>query len=179
MQGVAEVTSPQQLVDCSSYTGNNGCGGGWYWWAWDYLKTHTANTEASYPYKAVDGSCKYVESNGNITVNTYAAITSKSTSALLSALDSYPLSVAIQADQYFQTYSSGVLMNNHCGTRIDHAVVAVGYGTTSTGVQYIIVQNSWGTSWGNNGFIWLEALASSRSGTCGINEYPYVVTPNP
>ena len=67
----------------------------------------------------------------------------------------------------FQTYKSGVLTSAECGTQMDHAVTAVGFGHEN-GTDYYLVQNSWGTTWGDNGFI--KIAATEGLGTCGINQ---------
>merc|ERR1712193_300025 len=91
-----------------------------------------------------------------------------STSSLQSALNVGPVSVAIEADQMsFQGYSGGVITSG-CGTQLDHGVTAVGY--TS---DYFIVKNSWGASWGNNGYVYI----STSGNVCGIHSdasYPTV-----
>lgn len=56
--------SPQQIVDCSSSYGNNGCNGGWYFYSWNYLKTHGQESESDYPYTGKQGTCKYSSSKG-------------------------------------------------------------------------------------------------------------------
>jgi len=67
--------SEQQLVSCSSAFGNNGCNGGWYYWAWDYMKAHAQETEANYPYtsgtRGVTGTCTANTSLGVVTVPSY------------------------------------------------------------------------------------------------------------
>ncbi len=81
----------------------------------------------------------------------------------MSAINRGPVSVAIQADTaVFQTYSSGVITGDACGSNIDHAVLAVGYGP-----GYYIVKNSWGTWWGDQGYVKIEMR--DGAGTCGIN----------
>jgi cathepsin L len=55
-----------------------------------------------------------------------------------------------------------------CPTRIDHAITAVGYGTEND-VEYLIVRNSWGPDWGEDGYVRLQ-LVDSNTGTCGVNE---------
>jgi len=90
----------------------------------------------------------------------------------MAALDTAPVSVAIAADSYvFQTYHSGVLDSSSCGTRLDHAVAAVGYATGSQ--PYYIVRNSWGASWGDKGYVMI-AQATGK-GICGINQKVYSV----
>jgi len=96
----------------------------------------------------------------------------------MNALQTSPLSIAIQADQLsFQSYSSGVLTTG-CGPVVDHAVALVGY-NTSASTPYWIVRNSWGSSWGQNGFILLghnEGSLIKKAGVCGINTKTYSVT---
>jgi len=87
-----------------------------------------------------------------------------------SALSGRPLAVSIQADKScFQLYSSGVLNNTKCGTNLDHAVLTVGWGTES-GQEYWLVKNSWGTGWGDKGYIKLAIV--SGKGICGVQMEP-------
>ena len=165
--------SEQQLTSCSSSYGNGGCNGGWYYYAWDYTKTYAQESESNYPYTSgsfgVTGSCKYNASYGLVkTAATDYTKVSGTTSAMQTAVALKPNSVAIQADTtYFQTYSSGILTSSACGTNIDHAVVVTGYNVSSTGTGYWIVRNSWGTGWGNKGYVWIGQ--ASGAGICGIN----------
>jgi len=79
--------------------------------------------------------------------------------------------VAIQADKrVFQTYQSGIFSDTSCGTRLDHATNVVGWGTSSAGVEYWIMRNSWGKSWGDKGYMMLEIV--SGKGICGIQMEP-------
>ena len=159
--------SEQQLVDCS--TQNAGCNGGSMELAFNYAGTTNVATESSYPYTARDGSCKssFTTAIPRGGVTGYKSVAT-STNALKSALNTGPVSVAIEADQMaFQMYSGGVLSSG-CGTNLDHGVLAVGYDSNS-----FKVKNSWGASWGENGY-----LQISQSGnTCGIHSdasYPTV-----
>jgi len=93
-----------------------------------------------------------------------------SVAALQSALASQPIAVSIEADTLvFQSYTSGVLDSAACGTSLDHAVLAVGYGVEN-GLNYWLVKNSWGTSWGDNGYIKLAAVEGE--GICGVQMVP-------
>merc|ERR1712167_67605 len=93
--------------------------------------------------------------------------TANDESALATAVSQQPVSVAIQADQTsFQFYSSGVLTAS-CGTSLDHGVLAVGYGEDD-GTAYWKVKNSWGASWGEDGYIRLEKDVTQVGGQCGI-----------
>merc|ERR1711937_1018287 len=167
--GTGSLTSmsEQQLVDCS--TQNAGCNGGSMELAFNYAGTTNVATESSYPYKARDGSCKssYTTAVPKGGITGYKSV-GQSTDSLKSALQTGPVSVAIEADQMsFQLYSGGVLSSG-CGTNLDHGVLAVGYDSNS-----FKVKNSWGASWGNNGYVQI----SQSGNTCGIHSdasYPTV-----
>ena len=84
-----------------------------------------------------------------------------------------PVSIAIEADtKEFQLYKSGVLTGDACGTNLDHGVLIVGYGEES-GTEYWLVKNSWGPSWGDQGYIKIERSDSTNdAGVCGIAMQP-------
>merc|ERR1711957_1083002 len=90
--------------------------------------------------------------------------------ALEAAVAQQPVSVAIEADKsVFQHYSSGILTSDACGSNLDHGVLAVGYGIDK-GQKYWKVKNSWGTSFGEDGFIRIEKGDASAGGECGIRK---------
>jgi C1A family cysteine protease len=75
--------------------------------------------------------------------------------------------VAIEADKkILQQYTDGVIIGDACGTDLDHAVLAVGYGEEN-GVEYFLVKNSWGAAWGDKGYF--KVGIESGKGVCGIN----------
>jgi len=93
-------------------------------------------------------------------------VTANDENALMAAVAKQPVSVAIEADtSVFQLYESGVLTSSGCGTSLDHGVLTVGYGTDD-GTAYWKVKNSWGTSWGENGYIRMERGVNM----CGISQ---------
>jgi len=122
--------SEQQLVDCDTGS-NHGCHGGLMDYAFQYVETHPLMLEHDYPYTAKDGTCKYVKSKGEGKCSGYHDVSRNNAGALRSAIAIAPVSVAIEADKrVFQLYKSGVLSGTACGTKLDHGVLAVGYGTS-------------------------------------------------
>ena len=151
-------------MDCSWSAGNNGCGGGLMDYAFTYVEKHGACSESSYPYTGVSThtckKCKPV-----VHISGYADVPKANEDAFIKALNKQPLSIAIEADQQsFQFYKSGI-MSAKCGTQLDHGVAAVGYTD-----DYFIVRNSWGTSWGEDGYIRLARgkKYNNGQGQCGM-----------
>jgi len=175
--------SEQQLVDCAyvSY-GNYACHGGLQTNAYNYYEDgYKAELESSYPYTSgtsrSKGTCAYDESSAtSVTVSDYADVTPNSSEQMKAALEKAPLAVAIEADKLvFQTYKTGVLSSEKCGTNLDHAVLAVGYGSED-GQDYWLVKNSWNTTWGDKGYVKLAMDGSS--GACGVQMDPQIAYTN-
>ena len=147
--------SEQQLVDCDyGIVKNLGCNGGLMDKAFKYLEGNAIATEEAYPYTATKGTCDTSAlSDATVKVASFVDVAVNDVAALKAQIDIGPVSVAIEADKaVFQMYSSGVLTGTGCGTNLDHGVLAVGYGTED-GTPYFLVKNSWGSSWGDNGYI--------------------------
>jgi cathepsin L len=175
-EGSLVSLSEQQLVDCSGSYGNYGCNGGWPASAFQYNEKYGNEGESDYPYKAKDQTCSYNSSKVKTKTKSYVSVTPRSTSQLMSALNVTPTTILVQADQYnFQYYKGGVLSSG-CGTQWDHAVLATGYGTDSkTGQDYWLVKNSWGTSWGEDGYVRI-LRTNDASQVCGVTEMPIYPT---
>ena len=161
--------SEQQLVDCAGSYGNQGCNGGLMEYGFKYIEDSGICAEQEYGYKAVDGKCTKCTTITKI--DSFIDITTNDEKALQMAVSLQPISIAIEADQLmFQFYHSGVFTST-CGTKLDHGVLIVGYGTLN-GVDYWKVKNSWGATWGDKGYILLQRNVKSASGQCGLAIQP-------
>lgn len=169
--------SEQNLVDCSTSFGNDGCNGGLMDNAFRYIKANGGiDTEASYPYTASDGNCKFEKANVGATCTGFTDIAPGSETDLQSAAATVgPISVAIDAShQSFQLYHGGVYDEPDCSsTQLDHGVLVVGYGTLG-GKDYWLVKNSWGPTWGMNGYLMMSRNKNNQCGIATSSSYPLV-----
>ncbi len=176
-KGVLESLSEQQLVDCSTAQGNQGCNGGMMDDAFQYIITNGGIcSEAKYPYQAADGTCQTCSPVA--TLHSYVDVQPNNETALMIAVARQPVSVAVEADGFdWQFYSTGVVTDS-CGTNLDHGVLVVGYGTDPSAGDYWLVKNSWGPDWGESGYIRLgRGSKYAPNGECGIlmdPSYPVV-----
>ena len=161
--------SEQNLIDCDSK--NDGCDGGDQELAFKYIRDNGGiDTEKSYPYEEKQGKkCRYSTNSTGTNCTGYIKVKQYNEDALVNATASVgPISVSIDASRNsFTQYSSGVYYEPMCSEdldSLDHAVLVVGYGTEN-GQDYWLVKNSWGTDWGENGYI---KMARNRKNNCGI-----------
>ncbi|KAL9392378.1 hypothetical protein Peur_016301 [Populus x canadensis] len=160
--------SEQQLVDCTA--GNNGCQGGVMDTAFRYIiRNGGLTSEDNYPYQGVDGTCNSEEAaSTEAQITGYEDVPKNNENALLQAVAKQPVSVAVDGGgNDFRFYKSGVFEGD-CGTDLNHAVTAIGYGTDSDGTDYWLVKNSWGTSWGDSGYMKMRRGIGSSEGLCGV-----------
>jgi len=166
----SELTSlsEQDLVSCD-HNGDQGCNGGLMDQAFAWVEQNGLCTEKAYPYTSgtgVTGNCK-LECTPYVKITNFTDVPPHDEDALKVAVAQQPVSVAIEADKsVFQLYKSGVLKADSCGTQLDHGVGIVGYGKSEDGFDYWKVKNSWGTTWGDEGYI----LLARGQNECGISQ---------
>ncbi|KAL6598285.1 hypothetical protein ACP70R_046450 [Stipagrostis hirtigluma subsp. patula] len=158
--------SEQQLVDCDPYDG--GCNLGYfvngYRWV---IENGGLTTEAEYPYMARRSYCARAKSAHHVAaIRDYVQVPAGEAN-LQNAVAMQPVAAAIEAGGSMQFYSGGVY-SGQCGTRMNHAVTVIGYGVdNASGLKYWLVKNSWGQSWGEQGYVRMRRDVG-RGGLCGI-----------
>eukprot|EP01083_Nonionella_stella_P156716 507833_1 len=170
--------SEKQLIDCSVSYGNYGCQGGWMDDAFKYvIASGGLCSEEEYPYSPTDTErCKAKACGTKYdAISSYTNVTADSETSLEAAVTEGPVSIAIDAgSSAFQFYSGGVV-DGSCGDYLNHGVLVVGYGTDSdSGKKFWKVKNSWGDSWGEDGYVLLcrDCYANDGAGECGILMMP-------
>ncbi|KAK2994995.1 hypothetical protein RJ640_030042 [Escallonia rubra] len=175
MEGINRLTagelislSEQEIVDCNRGGEDFGCMGGETESAFKFIiHNHGLANESTYPYVANDGTCNVKKKTSHAAhITGYETVPKNSESSLLKAVANQPIAVAVDADD-FQFYESGVYSGG-CGTELDHEVTAIGYGTSKDGTKYWLLKNSWGTKWGENGYMRLKRDVDAKEGLCGI-----------
>jgi C1A family cysteine protease len=173
--------SPQQLVDCN--TDNSGCDGGDLGVSFSYVQSNGLQSDSSYTYQAVQQNCVF--DSTKVAVKPISLVycsnydndpqTQCTIEIVYRILTKGPASIGIDAgNKHFQNYAGGIYTTK-CKND-DHAVILVGYGVDSkTGLQYWTVRNSWGASWGDNGYIYV-AVDQSNNFSCFVNNEAYLFT---
>ncbi|XP_052388701.1 cathepsin S, ortholog 1 [Carassius gibelio] len=173
--------SPQNLMDCSVSLGNRGCRGGYLSRAFLYvIQNHGIDSNTFYPYEHKQGTCRYSVTGRAGYCSGFRILPRHNEAALQYAVANIgPVSIGINAKlASFHKYRSGIYSDPKCSSLlINHAVLVVGYGSEN-GQDYWLVKNSWGTAWGENGFI---RMARNKN-MCGISSfsiYPTISSPAP
>ena len=165
--------SEQELVDCATgfaYS-SHGCQGGQMEGGFKFVIQNGQCSLSSYPYTAKDEKCKSCTALAHI--SSCSEVKPNDQVSLKGAVSQQPVAVAISADsRIFQSYSSGVITSSDCYTSLNHGVLVVGYGTEND-VDYWLVKNSWGPSWGSAGYVKIQKSSSTNDpGVCGISMQP-------
>ena len=171
--------SVQQAMDCSEKQGNQKCNGGWMHAVYEYIMDgHGILLDSQDPYTAMDGNCSKANPNGEIAYLKNWSYVHPSQRALLHWITKQPISIAVSADDCWQNYDSGIVNGTNCPSslsppQLDHGVIAVGYDLRGT-EPYFLVRNSWGTSWGEDGYIRIAINSTHPSGLFGLASQPTV-----
>jgi C1A family cysteine protease len=156
----------QQIVDCSTSSGNQGCQGGSLRITLKYLENSGGiMRNEDYPYTATHARCKFRKDMVVANISSWAILPPKDEMSLRAAIYQVgPVAVSINAaPQSFQLYSEGIYNDNQCTSKtVNHAMVAVGYTP-----EYFILKNWWSKSWGENGYMRIKR----HSNLCGMANY--------
>jgi len=168
--GTEVILSEQQLVDCDDDGINDGCNGGLTDYAYKYLTGKDLYTLASYPYVSGQSghknSCRTGTPSG-VTINGYFSVPgsgsgSQGDDALAKALMTGPVTITVAADNQFANYHSGIMTGVPTACDLNHAILATGFGP-----NFWKIKNSWGASWGAQGYAKFER-STSGCGPFGI-----------
>jgi len=169
--GTLTGLSMEQIVDCDTAGEDQGCEGGFPTGAYQYVESAGGiDSYSSYPYTAGEGqsgTCQFNQANVVTNVASYQSINGE-TGLYQQASTAGPVSVCVDASSW-SGYSGGILTS--CGDSVDHCVQLTGYSAYGSSGSYWIVRNSWGTDWGENGFIWI-AIGQDL---CSIGDYATIV----
>lgn len=157
------VLSEQELVDCSTKYGNNGCNGGLMDYGFKYIKDNGISLESDYPYHATDGTCNQSVNKTAVKVTGFVDVPATEDDLKI-AVSKQPVSVGIAASSFaFQFYKTGVYSTSCDDSQVDHGVQIVGYGSED-GKDYWILRNSWNTVWGDQGYMKLARNTKTKNG---------------
>ncbi|EGR34723.1 papain family cysteine protease, putative, partial [Ichthyophthirius multifiliis] len=160
--------SEQELIDCSQSYGNEGCNGGLMDYGFQYIIEKGLSSNKDYPYTAIDGICQDTSKFSKVKISKYIDVPQGNCNELKTALTKQPVSIAVDAEQW-QFYSKGVL--KECGNQLDHGVLLVGF-VQKDKVDAWKIKNSWGTFWGENGYIYLAD--GNTCAICNSASYPSI-----
>ncbi|MQM20653.1 hypothetical protein Taro_053677 [Colocasia esculenta] len=165
VSGNMVTLSEQELVDCDQR--NRGCQPGFIYYTYDYVvRNGGIDTDWRYPYTGVQGMCRRNRARA-VKITSYETVPSYNEYALRRAVAYQPVSVIIEAhSRAFRFHRSGVF-TGECGTRTDHFVTVIGYGREYNGIDYWLLKNSWGPSWGQGGIGKIQRNFGG-AGKCGI-----------
>lgn len=172
--GSLYVLGPQELVDCAPNPnecgGSGGCEGSTQWLGFNYTKTAGFALESDYPYKAHDQSCAIKRKKPVATNTGYERLAKNDYNALMQAVNKVG-PIAVSVDASWHGYEEGVY-DGQMSSTIDHAVVLDGYGTdAASGYDYWLVRNSWGSSWGEKGYIRIRRFGDGKE-PCATDKRP-------
>ena len=131
-----------------------------------YLKDKGGMKSNDYSYVGVDQPCKEKEGQFVASVLKFVELPAQDPIALKNAVAQNVVSVAVDARTWF-SYVGGIIKSN-CENKLNHGVAVVGYGVEG-GDKYWIIKNSWGSTWGEKGYLRVLDTGKMDDGVCGIN----------
>nr|GLL45870.1 senescence-specific cysteine protease SAG39-like [Ipomoea trifida] len=166
--GKLYTLSVQEIVDCINGC-SNGCNGGFTIEAFEFIKNHGLTTESNYPSTGTNGTCNAKkEAQPVAKISGYESVPAGDENALMKAVAKQPVAVYVDASRAeFQFYAGGVFSGD-CGTTLDLGGTVVGYGVNHDKQEYWILKNSWGTMWGEKGYMRLARGINKQGGQCGV-----------
>ncbi|KAI4296898.1 hypothetical protein L6164_036818 [Bauhinia variegata] len=172
VEGIVQITtgdliplSEQQLLDCT--TENNGCKGGLMDNGFEYIKENNGiASETDYPYLGDSTGKCYSNKAAKHAAHITDYVVVKGEDQLLQAVAKQPVAIRVAAGDHFHQYGNGIF-SGPCGSKLNHEVTVVGYGTSEDGTKYWLMKNSWGEDWGEKGYIRMKMNVGDE-GLCGI-----------
>ncbi|KAJ0985310.1 hypothetical protein J5N97_003666 [Dioscorea zingiberensis] len=161
--------SEQQLVDCE----RKSCQRHTLTGPFEYIiKNGGIDSRQDYPYTAVYHKCDTSKENNKVvTIDGYKPVPRNNENSLKTHVARQPVATAVEAyERAFQLHGTGIF-TKYCGTKLDHAVTLIGYGTEGS-TDYWLIKNSWGDGWGEAGYMRLERNVNDPVGKCGVASYP-------
>ncbi|CAH1100333.1 unnamed protein product [Psylliodes chrysocephalus] len=166
--------SQQNLVDCAR-DHCYGCSGCWMDRAMEYVEKNGIMKDGDYPYKGqTDEACLFNVSESVVKTKGHVFVVTGDEDDLKKAVARQPVTVAINTDYSFQFYQTGIFDNPNCKkdkAHLDHSILIVGYDTLE-GVDVWLAKNSYGTSWGQKGYVWLSRNKDNQCGVASYAVYP-------
>ena len=148
--------------------GTGGCEGSTQWLGFNYTIGNGITDESDYPYTARTGTCEESKIVKKAGIKGCVRLPANNYSTLMNAVATIgPISISAAAEPW-QMYESGIF-NGNCGTDVDHAIQAVGYGAQGA-KTYWLVRNSWGASWGEKGYIRITRTGLKTK--CAVDKTP-------
>jgi len=159
--------SVQQIVDCDD-SSKYGCNGGWPYQAWEYIMSQGGQDKWScYPYVGYAQGCHWNGGCNAAGIVSWTWIDRGNEPGMLSWLwGNAPISICVDASQWIY-YNGGIVLSSKCARDFDHCVLLTGWNMNTSPPSWN-VRNSWGTDWGEGGYIQLQYNAD----TCGMSTYP-------
>ncbi|KAL5251359.1 hypothetical protein ACHWQZ_G016904 [Mnemiopsis leidyi] len=165
--------SEQEFLDCT-YEGEqyDGCRGGWYWTSFNMVKkTQHLSLDKDYPYVARDGAClTSSKPNGMVAAKMLETVRPKKSAndaSLVQALNEGPVAMAFEIKGGFSYYKKGILSVQDCGRVPHHAMGVTGYTP-----EFFEIKNSWGSDWGDGGYVRFDRKIENMCGISNWLAYP-------